>query len=311
MEKEKKHILPESKAAFNRVTGAAKWVASGLVWPTKKYQLRALLTCVLAVGPFSGMLFPTIEDELNKEGVDEQVLTDLGVKEGKSIYVRKFNAVGYGHMALSKPNVIAMALFANKIKEVKAFVEYFDERRIESWLNPVVGCRVTVPASKNNTWKVAGFTAQEEYLRTLFHEIRHCAQNHRKLSAYMKEIDADYHATLQLSKRSDDPDDFTQRMVYVEAFSTAKTGHNSALYLDAKFNGTQVPTEQEMKEANQVLSDVLGSGTTTLSDDQPWYVHRRVELLLNAMQALYPDNIKILPSDPSPRLPSSHPSHSK
>lgn len=295
------------KAAFNKLSRAAKWTGGFLIFPTSFGKLAAFWACSVAIGPLTGSLFPTAEDYLAKHGHDPAIAQELSGK-ASHINVREFNtAAFYAHEAVKKPNIILWGLAANYARTVNGYAEYRAPGTYHRYTSPVIGCRITVPERKANDADITdsfGISMAQQKDFTLFHEIRHCHPDNQAMTEFMKETDADYEGALKTAESHQDPD-LLSRFMKARANYLEDKGYNSSLYFDAKINNKPLPTETEMRTANNYLKDSLESGCLIINQDLPELTMRRIQLFFNAADlrppADEPQEASDIAETPSPR----------
>lgn len=272
------------KAVFNKLSRAANWTGSFLIFPASLGKLAAFWVCSVAIGPLTGALFPNAGDYLAKHGHNPAIAEELSGK-GSYINVREFNtAAFYAHEAVKKPNIILWGLAANYARTVNGYAEYGVPGTYHRYTSPVIGCRITVPERNKNDAGITdsfGISRAQQKDFTLFHEIRHCHPDNQVMTEFMKETDADYEGALKTAESHQDPDLLT-RFMMARANYLEDKGYNSSLYFDAKINNEPLPTETQMRTANNYLKDSLESGCLVINQDLPELAMRRIQLFFNA-----------------------------
>lgn len=280
--------VSEPKTILGKFTQTAKSVARFAVFP-RDGQFKYYVAATMLAAPATGLLFPSAEEFLEDRGYDRGIVEDLAGPD-RFIRVREFNTASFNaHTVVTKPNIFLLAIEAisNKGRHGYARQASFDTgvlSAINSVAYPVIGCEVTVPKDGSDIGDMLdwGFSEDEALAFVVFHELAHCHPDNKDMSPYMREVDADYRAAEKLAKVFGKPELLT-KIMYMRASIKGEDGYENAIYFDAKINGTELPTEAEIRAANAYIDSGIEDLCVVYNKDLPETYQTRIRLFLEAL----------------------------
>lgn len=265
-------VAPESdKAAhaaplWKKVIKVALYTSSALIaplsfrrgqWPSLSWGKMAIFVGVpLLAMPMSAKLFPTAEEVLEQKGYPVAMVQDLA-SDRNNIRVRPDNAWGKAQALLSTP-LLSTIIGKNKVWDSMRDQGVLGLAQADHRWSPDV---IFVAEDRLRDLHKSGhkprrLSYEDEWLHAFLHEVRHVSAENRKLGTVLaREADSDYQAARVLIKHLDRP--FFQKQFMAYKGGSFPDSHDTALYLSARFNGTAVPTPQDMAGANRDAGAVL------------------------------------------------------
>lgn len=211
-------------------------------------QFFVYMAAWFAIWPATGALFfPRAETVLAEQGMNPKIAAELA--PGKKIYVRTDNMLGKAHALLDLGPLGAPLTWYNALRKGS---EGGHARSGANGPNAAGICEVYMHTSEYRN------VPPEQYQQALLHEIRHCSSdNMHLLTGYVldtvqAEGDAEARAAQALAREKHRPE-----MVREALMERARNGspgdwrHDSALVLDAIFNGRALPANADINAANR------------------------------------------------------------
>lgn len=247
-------------AANRKTFGLVKLTAAYLFFPARIRGMLAVLLVSQMGFPLTGLMFPTAEEYLEQNGLDPAIAKELSDSE---IRVRTKDTAGYMHSLLELPTFVGIGFHYLMLQtDYNAYATRGIPLGGYSGYELLNQCHTTMPG--NNTtvdgW-VRAFTgipknlqpvfpvSDHEMLMTIaFHEFRHCDTGNYQ-GVPMTEGDADYFALKKAADVFDNPE-IIPFFIHLRAMAF-DDDHNTALYLDHKYRGLRVPSEQLIQHANK------------------------------------------------------------
>lgn len=278
----------QPKDILGKFSKAAKSFARFSIFP-RDGQFRYFLAASMLAAPTASLLFPSAEEYLEDKGYDKNIVEDLAGSD-QFVRVREFNTAAFvAHSVVTKPNIflLGMEAISNQARHGYARQANFDTsilRTINSVMYPVIGCEITVLKGGADLDEILewGLTEDEALAFIVFHELAHCHPDNKNMSPYMREVDADYRAAEKLAEVFDKPELLT-KLMYMRAAIKSEEGYNNAIYFDAKINGTELPTESEIRVANAYIESGIEDLCLVYNQDLPKTHQARIRLFLEAL----------------------------
>ncbi len=260
------------KKTLGTILEGTVWIANALIFPiiniqaiyksntslisTKKIAVYLMAWHVLH--PMAGLLFPTAKEEAKKLGLNPEVIEELA--PGKNIRVRtdnfwgKLHALCDGVTPLKKrPFTRAFDIFYRYKNYIKPENGFGGICRPAKELEKLFFSHIIYIKHKEPRKTLINLTKEEEYIKTLLHEVRHGDEKNLQLThPLLIEGDADYHAIRILMRERNKP--------HLKDFFIARSllggTHDTALYLDAKSNNKDIPPAEDMIKANEAVKNI-------------------------------------------------------
>lgn len=254
-------------------------------FPSGKIALSTLVYFVAQ--PLATLLFPRAETVMQREGLDPAILSKITPEKniriipdnlaGKAYYLFDqhplldptkfydnlttiFNSSTAAFHDPSYPPLLAY-LIAPDIKRI--YMK--DNRAKETAATKAYKATVEEFSEGSFTYK-RGVTTQETFLFTLVHELRHTAPEQRKMSAFIKECDADYYAGVFCSVALKKPELAQNKMngsIYFNwsgpHSSESNKIHDTTLYLYFRYNRLPGPDQKALLQANMEAAPVIAA----------------------------------------------------
>jgi hypothetical protein len=247
--------------ALNKNTfGLLRLTASYLFMPARIRDILAILVVSQAATPLSGYMFPTAEEYLESHDIDPSIAAELSDVE---VRVRERDALGYTHSLLELPTFLAIGLKTNMLDtDYQAYatrgIPLFGysgyellnqchttmpgkDTTVEGWISAMTG----IPASHQKEFDI---TEKEIFITIAFHEFRHCSTDNDQ-GIPMTEGDSDYFA-LKKAVEAFDNEELIPFFIHLRSMAFQDV-HNTSLYLDYKYRGLRVPSEDLIIHANR------------------------------------------------------------